>query len=224
MYIVSGFDCDEVVRNSLINLYGKCGALVDARKSFEDITEHNIVAWNAMMVTYSLNGNGEDALLLLEQMWENKLKPDSFTFVSVLTACNHAGLIEEGQIIFDDMHSIYDLAPTLEHYACMVDLFGRAGHFDKVKTLLYKASHSGHLPVFRSILGSCRKWRNVKLGRWAFEQSIQIDEKCSVAYVCMEKIYAAVGMQTEADGIEALRVKNKAWKIPGQFLGAEALI
>jgi pentatricopeptide repeat protein len=121
--------------------------------------------------------------------------------------------VKEGERLFDEMSGPC-LTPNLEHYTCMIDLFGRAGYFDKVKALLDKVSHAAHLPIYLNVLGSCGKWRDVKLGRWAFDQSIRLDEKCGAAYVCMQNIYAAVGMQIEAYRIELLRARNKAWKVP----------
>ena len=96
----------------------------------------------------------------------------------------------------------------------MVDLFGRAGHFDKAQMLLDKMPYSDHLPLFLSVLGACRKWLNVKLGRWAFDQSTKVDEKCAVAYVCMGNIYAAVGMSSETYKFEAQRANNKVLEMP----------
>ena len=88
----------------------------------------------------------------------------------------------------------------------MVDLFGRAGHFDKVKILLNDMPSATHLPLFAAVLGACRKWGNVELGRWAFIRSVSLDEDCDAAYVYMGNIYAAAGMHKEADEIEACRV------------------
>ena len=105
------------------------------------------------------------------------------------------------------MYNIYALAPTLEHYACMVDIFGRAGNFDKAKAVLDEVTFADRLPLFLGLLGSCCKWVNVDLGTWAFRQSIELDEKCIAAYVCMRNIYAAAGMKKEADEIEAWRIK-----------------
>ena len=136
----------------------------------------------------------------------------SVTFVVLLTACSHAGLLEDGEKLFDEMCAICCLTPTLEHYICMIDVFGRAGHFDKMKSMLEKvSSHHRNLPLFLTILSACRKWGNMKLGNWAFEQSIKLNDKYGAAYICMQNIYTTSGMQMEANRIEALRMKNKAW-------------
>ena len=139
-------------------------------------------------------------------MKKQGIAPNLVSFLVLLSACSHAGLLEEGEMLFNDMCDIYSLTPMLEHYACMIDLFGRAGRFEKAEALLDKVAPSGRLPLFLAILGACLKWVNVKLGRWAFEQSLELDETCSAIYVCMGNIYAAAGMHKEADEIEACRV------------------
>jgi pentatricopeptide repeat protein len=88
------------------------------------------------------------------------------------------------------MSAAHRLSPTLEHYTCMVDMFGRAGNFGKVGELLDKASHFGHLPLFFTTLAACRKWRNVALARWAFKEIVESHESCASAYLCMLNIYA----------------------------------
>ena len=199
--------------NALIDMYAKCGELKKAREVLEQLPLRDVVSWNALMAGYAQLGQASVVLDLFRRM-RNEVMPDPVTFLILLTSCSHAGLMEEGEKLFDDMHDVYHLDPTLKHYSCMVDLFGRAGHFDKAQMLLDKMPYSDHLPLFLSVLGACRKWLNVKLGRWAFEQSIKLDEKCVVAYVCMENIYAAAGMQEKAREIEAWKVKNNAWSVP----------
>ena len=131
---------------------------------------------------------------MVRKMRTEGILPDLVTFLVLLVACNHSGFLAEGEILFDEMWVVYCLPPTLEHYACMIDLFGRAGNFKKTGNLLEKVS-SHQLSLFLVILGSCHKWADVNLGKWAFEQSIQLDEKCTPAYICMQNIYAASGMQ-----------------------------
>ena len=142
-------------------------------------------------------------------MQQEELMLDDTTFLSLLSVCNHLGVVKEGREHFASMWKAFDIIPDIELYNCMIDLFGRAGRFDRVKTLLNRVPHSSHLPLLQSILSSCNKWRNVKLGRWAFEQLVRLDEKCAAAYVCMENIYASAGMQIEAREIDFLRAKNK---------------
>ena len=159
-----------------------------------------MISWNALISGYVEKGHVEKAIDSLKKMQlEGQIMPDAVTFLCVLNACSHAGLVKEGEKLFDELSVAYCITPTLEHYTCMVDLFGRAGCFDTVNALLDKVPHSGHLPLLRSILAACRKWRNVKLGKWAFEQVLQSDEKNAAAYVSMANIYASAGIQMDVN-------------------------
>jgi pentatricopeptide repeat protein len=190
---------DEVMGNALVDMYSKCGVLQKAHEVFLQLPTRNIGSWNALIAGCSHLGEADLALDLYARMVAENVVPDLITFIVLLTACSHVGLSKEGEKVFDEMCYIYCLCPTVEHYTCMVDLFGRMGYFGRVASVLDRVSHSGHLPLFLTVLGACRKWRNVRLGRWAFEQYLKLDGQCASAFVCMENIYASVGMQTEAD-------------------------
>ena len=206
---------ESLIGNILVSMYVKSGYLAIAQEMFQKLAIKDVVSWTALMAGYAQLGKANVVLDLFTKMKKQGIAPNLISFLILLSACSHAGLLEEGEMLFNDMCDIYSLTPMLEHYACMIDLFGRAGHFEKAEALLDKVAPSGRLPLFLAILGACLKWVNVKLGRWAFEQSLQLDEKCTAAYVCMEKIYAKAGMPIEANEIEYWRVKNKASKIAG---------
>jgi pentatricopeptide repeat protein len=186
-------------------MYCKCGDLDKAQEVFEQLPLRNIVPWNALMAGYAQLGQANVVIDLYRKARMDDLVPNVVTFVALLSACSHDGLLEEGEKLFDEIQRVYHLTPALEHYTCMMDLFGRSGCFNKVYTLLDRVLYSGHLPLFLSLLGACGKWGNVTLGRWAFEQAVRLDTKCSVAYVGMKNIYAAAAMHTEANGIGGFR-------------------
>ena len=102
-------------------------------------------------------------------------------------------------MLLNIMDTVYFLPPTVEHIACMVDIFGRAIHFEKAIYLIEKVSSSERFPLWLALLGACYKWVNVELARWVFEQAIQLDENCAAPYICMGNIYATAGMQTESE-------------------------
>jgi pentatricopeptide repeat protein len=184
-------DNNPVLGTALVDMYSKCGSLKKAREAFEQLPLQDLVSWNCLITGYAQVGQADAVFELYNRMKAKGLVPNSVTFIVLLNACSHAGLAKEGESLFDEMRVAYCLAPTVEHYTCLIDLFGRAGHFAKVGVLLDEVSHSGHLSIFRSILGSCGKWGSAKLGRWAFEQSIMLDENCAGLYICMGNISAA---------------------------------
>ena len=168
-------------------MYAKCGAIEKSRAVFEQLEVLDIVSWTALMAGYAQLGEAQAVLELFNKMKAKGVKPTLVTFLVSLTACSHAGLLLEGEKLFDDMCFVYGLSPTLDHYTCMIDLLGRAGHLDKAKVLLDKVQSCDHLPLLLAIMSACYKWVNLELGRWAS------------AFVCMKNIYAAVGMLTEAN-------------------------
>ena len=189
---------DFFLGTALVDMYSKCGRLEKAREVFEELPVQNVVSWTALIAGYANSGHADVVLRLYRRMTINEcIVPNLITFIILLSACSHAGLVEQGEMLFNEMCFVYGLSPLLEHYTCMVDMFGRAGHFGKAEVLLDKVSHFGHLPLFLTTLGACRKWNNVKLGKWAFEQSLRLDDNCAPIYVCMENIYAAAAKQAE---------------------------
>jgi pentatricopeptide repeat protein len=149
---------------------------------------------------YAQFGRADAVFALHKQMQEEAgVAPDAVSFLVLLTACSHAGLVKEGETLFDQMHGIDHLVS--EHWACMVDLYGRAGNFGQMKKALldHARPKSNHLPMFLSVLGACRKWRNMELARWAFQQALRLDANCLSAYVCMQNIYTFDEMQIDAE-------------------------
>ena len=197
---------EVVLGTALVDMYAKCGVLGEAHKAFDMLPVQNVASWTALMTAYAQSGKAGRVLELFTQLISRGITPDLVTILVVLSACNHAGLVDEGQIIFDAIEQWYCLDPSIEHYNCMVDLFSRAGHFDKALDLIEKVPTSNQLRLWLSLLGACCKWVNVELGRWAFIRSVSLDEDCDAAYVYMGNIYAAAGMQKEADEIEVCRV------------------
>nr|CAD1842087.1 unnamed protein product [Ananas comosus var. bracteatus] len=121
------FDWDVPVGNSLIDMYAKCGCLDDSNKVFLSMSNRNIVTWSTMISCYGAHGKGEESLRLYKEMISEGVVPNGVTFTSVLSSCSHSGLIEEGRRIFESISRIHDAVPSIEQYACMVDLLGRCG-------------------------------------------------------------------------------------------------
>ena len=147
---------------------------------------------------------------LFNKMIRERVNPDDVTFMIVLNICSPNRLLDKGQMYFELMNTVYGITPTIQHYTCMVDLFSHVGHFDKVINFIKEMTIPADLAVWHTVLDACRKWRNLKLGKWAFENAIQLDEKDDPAYICMSNIYADLGMQEDANKIEVMRLEMKA--------------
>lgn len=205
-----------VLVNTLIHAYGKCASMVDARKVFDELVLPDVVSWNALLAGFSRQGNYAMTLELYEDMQRARVKPNGVTFLLLLAACSHVGLLDKGVEFFESMSQDHRITPQVEHYASMVDLFGRAGYFTEVKDLLSKMPVEPDLGVWLSLLGSCRNHGKITLGETAFQNALQMDPKHPAAYVLMSNMYAHVGHWGRARAVKALKDMESAGKTPGK--------
>ncbi|KAL7188204.1 hypothetical protein ACSBR1_038127 [Camellia fascicularis] len=187
-------DGDVGVDNALVNMYAKCGCIGYAQTVFNKICSHNLVSWNSIIAGFGNHGHGAKALELFEQMKELGLKPDSVTFIALLTACNHAGLVDEGQAYFNSMNEIYGIAPDIEHFSCLIDLLGRAGRLKEAVEYM-KFFPFGHDPVVLvSLLSACRLHGDVLIGEHLARKLLKRELVTTSPYVLLSNLYASDGM------------------------------
>ena len=204
---------DLFVCNSLLSMYGKCGGLADAWTVFNRIiVGRDCIAWNAIIAAYAQNGDDQMALHLFKQMEKDAVKPDGVTYLNVLLVCSYTGSLEDAHGYFDSMVRDHAIEPNPRHYACMIDLLGRAGLVNKAIAMLDNVPSRLNSSFWHTILGACQKWVNVRLGKFAFEKAIQLDNTNMTAYICMANIYKASGMHECAKSIEIMRLNNIAPK------------
>ncbi|KAI5055236.1 hypothetical protein GOP47_0030381 [Adiantum capillus-veneris] len=203
---------DALLGGALVDMYANCGALEMAREVFiDELPIGDVVSYSSLIAGFCEHGYGEEALYYFEEMLGEGLLPDVVTFGCVLKACGSIGATEQGQKYFEAMTTRYGIIPSLEHYTCMVDVFGRAGHLEKALAVIKKMPSSDHLPAWLALLGACRKWGDVNFGREAFDNATKVDEKSAVAYLFMRDIYAAAGMHEDAEMIESMRLEKSMY-------------
>ena len=177
------------VEVALLEMYSKCGSMYDARKLFDSMSQKPLLAWNALIVGFAIQGETKLVLLLLEGMIESGIRPDGETFSSVLIVCAHACMLVESLICFEMMIEKFNIIPNIKHYTCIVDLLGRAGHLEDAISVLQEMPFQPDLVLLRAMLGACRKRGNLELGEEMFEFAVGLDEKHSGSYVLMSNIY-----------------------------------
>eukprot|EP01018_Ginkgo_biloba_P036926 Gb_11578 [translate_table: standard] len=214
--IRSGFQSDIFVENALIDMYAKCGSIKDARKVFDKMCRKDAISWNAMIVGYAMHYCGKEALELFKEMQHSSIKPDRITFVGVLSACCHAGLVDDGRLYFDRMSQDYNITPTLDHYCCMVDLLGRSGHLDEAENFISKMPMEPDAAVWGSLLGACRVHTNVELGERVAERLFESDPKNAAHYVLLSNIYAAAGRWDDVEKVRKMMKDRAVKKMPGR--------
>ncbi|KAF9602996.1 hypothetical protein IFM89_033294 [Coptis chinensis] len=205
-----------VVGTALVDMYSKSGNLIYAKTVFNRMAERNVVSWTSMITGYASHGIGFQALELFHQMMAIGIEPNEVTFVSVLTSCSHCGLVEEGMKYFKMMTDKYGIVPRSDHYACVVDLLGRAGQLTEALSLLEKIEDeeaSSELyggSIWGALLGACRLYGNVEMGNRVAEKMLESNQQVSETYIALSNVYAAAGMWDEA-----CRVREKWSKRSG---------
>ena len=206
--IKAGIEPELIIGNTLIDMYVKSCSLREAEQVFDKLVARDVVSWTALIAGYAQLGENDNVFHTYDQMHESGIKPNLITFVHLLNACNHAGMVFEGEMYFESMSSDYGLTPTMDHYTCMIDLLGRAGHLGKAVSMIQRLPMQPDLVVLHTVLLACRKWGNVEFGRLVFEHALRLDKKAEATYMYMFNIYSDASMHDEADKIEAMRVEN----------------
>ncbi len=213
--IQSGFESDVFVGTSLVDMYAKCASNEDAWSVFNKMPSRNVVSWNAILGACAMHGHGKEALKHFEQMCEEGIQPDDVTFVCLLSACSHAGLVDEGMRLYASMTKDYMIPAKLEHHTCMVDLLGRAGHLQEAENMLMAMPCEPQVAAWMALLGACRIHGNVEMAEHIAKQILEIDPENAAGYVLLSNIYAAAGNMHLCENIERQRKEKGAKKQPG---------
>ncbi|XP_008809278.3 putative pentatricopeptide repeat-containing protein At3g25970 [Phoenix dactylifera] len=211
----SGFGSNDFVASSLIYMYSKCGVIDDARKSFDESCKDNSVTWNSIIFGYSQHGQGRMALDLFSEMQELEVAPDHITFVGIISACSHVGLVETGSIFLKSMEPIYGIPLRMEHYACGVDLFGRAGQLDAAKKLIESMPFEPDAMVWMTLLGACRIHGDMELASYAAQCLIALDPREHSTYVLLSNMFSGFGMWDDRATIQRVMRTRGLTKVPG---------
>ncbi|CAA0824672.1 Pentatricopeptide repeat-containing protein -chloroplastic [Striga hermonthica] len=191
--IKSGFESDLNISNALVSMYTKCGNIESGFRIFKEMGSRNVISWTSIITGFAKHGFAGKALELFKQMLDCGVAPNEVTFVAVLSACSHKGLIDEGWQHFNSMHEKHGIRPRMEHYACMVDMLGRFGHLDRAVEFIDSMPFTANALVWRTLLGACRVHNNTELGRKAAEMIIERDPHDTSAHVLLSNLYASAG-------------------------------
>ncbi|KAK9054478.1 hypothetical protein SSX86_025556 [Deinandra increscens subsp. villosa] len=199
-----GFESEASVGSSLVMMYSKCGNLNDCLKGFNQIKKPDLISWTAMINCYAQHGKGLEALRVFELMKKSGTKPDSVTFVGVLTACSHSGLVKEGYSYLKSMVNDYQIDPGQRHYACMVDVIGRSGRLKEAETFIRNMPIEPNSLVWGTLLAACKVHGEVEIGKIAAEKFIELEPSSDGGYVAFSNIYADVGQWEQV-----LKIRNE---------------
>lgn len=214
-------DIDIQVCNALMNMYAKCGSMSHAQSVFNGMPRQNLVSWNTVITGLGNNGQGREAIKMFDKMVSNtnNAMPNSVTFVALLMACNHSGLVSEGLSYYEKMESVYYITPRIEHLACMVDLLGRSGRLEEAEDHINASNlevHHCNQIVWGSLLSSCRIHGNVVIGERVARRLLQLQPTATSPYVLMANLRASDSRwQGVARARKLLKASTAVNKEPG---------
>ncbi|XP_023515586.1 pentatricopeptide repeat-containing protein At4g38010-like isoform X1 [Cucurbita pepo subsp. pepo] len=209
-YINSRHDViiDGNIGNALINMYVKCGSMDKAISIFKTVEHKDVISWSTIISGLAMNGQGKQAFGLFSLMLVHGITPDAITFLSLLSACSHGGLINQGLMVFEAMKDVYNVAPEMRHYACMVDMYGKAGLLDEAEAFIKEMPVEAEGPVWGALLHACQLHGNEgyeKVRQWLLSsKSITVG-----TYALLSNTYASCDRWNDANEVrDAMRSRG----------------
>ena len=209
------FQLDVILGTAMIDMYAKCGCVESAREIFDRMEEKNVISWSAMIAAYGYHGQGRKALDLFPMMLRSGILPNKITLVSLLYACSHAGLVEEGLRFFSSMWEDYSVRTDVKHYTCVVDLLGRAGRLDEALKLIESMTVEKDEGLWGAFLGACRTHKDVVLAEKAATSLLELQPQNPGHYILLSNIYANAGRWEDVAKIRDLMSQRRLKKTPG---------
>ncbi|KAG8384556.1 hypothetical protein BUALT_Bualt04G0130100 [Buddleja alternifolia] len=206
---------DVYIISTLVDMYSKCGNMEDSVLIFEKSSKRDFVTWNSMACAYAQHGHGKETLQMFEKMQLEKVKPNHATFVAILRACAHIGIVDHALHYFNIMKTHYGLEPRLEHYSSMVDILGRSGRLVDALRFIQEMPFEADDVIWRTLLSICKMHGNVEVAEIAANSLLQLDAQDSSAYVLLSNIYADAEMWGEVSKMRRIMRNSRMKKEPG---------
>ncbi|KAF8655111.1 hypothetical protein HU200_061244 [Digitaria exilis] len=210
-----GFKGYRLLWNSLIDMYSKSGRLPVAQNVFDTMDDRDMISYTSMIAGYGMQGKGAVALRIFNQMVDSGIVPDAIIMVTVLSACSHSGLVDEGEELFDKMVNTFGIKPQMEHYSCMVDLYARAGLLEKAEELLSKTPFPPTSTMWAALVGACHERGNIIIGERSARRLLEMKTENAGHYVLVANMYAAAGCWNELATVRKLMRDLGVTKAPG---------
>ncbi|KAK1281305.1 Pentatricopeptide repeat-containing protein [Acorus gramineus] len=211
----SGMYLNVVLGNALCDMYAKCGCIDEAKKIFDALHERDVVSWSIIISGLAMHGHAGEALVFFARMSEIGVRPNDITFMGLLSACTHAGLVDEGRKFFYLMKNKYNIDPKIEHYGCFVDLLSRAGRLDEAEELIESMVIPPNVIVWGALLGGCRIYKDIDRGKRVAKRILELDSGHSGSYVYLADVYASKGRLDDSAKCMLKMREKRVVKVPG---------
>ncbi|CAH9094837.1 unnamed protein product [Cuscuta epithymum] len=200
-----GFNKDIFVGSSVVDMYAKCGNMEDSERAYEEIGEPNEVLFNSLISGFAKDGNAIKAVKLFQEMVKMRLIPNNITFLSVLSACSHAGLVEESLFFFKLMNQRYNVKPEAEHYGSLINVLGRVGRLEEAYEVVENGG--GCAFAWKTLMNACRNYENVKIAEKCAERVVEIDPNDPSPYILLSNMYSREGRWEDASKLRQKMVE-----------------
>lgn len=211
--IKSGFLSDVVVGTALVNMYSKCGSIHRASKAFVEMPTRTLISWTSMITSFAQHGQSRQALQLFEEMNFIGVKPNKITFVGILAACSHAGMVEEALAYFKMMKSKYKIKPVMDHYACLIDMFVRLGQLDEAFDLVKEMEFEPNEVIWSLLIAGCRSHGKLDLGFYAAEKLLSLNPRDSEMCFLLLNMYMSAGRWKDVSRVRKMMKAEKIGKL-----------
>ncbi|XP_010660755.1 pentatricopeptide repeat-containing protein At5g56310 [Vitis vinifera] len=213
-----GIEVGVILGTALVHMYAKNGAILMAQKLFDTISERNTATWNAMICGLAVHGHAKEALDRFWKLEKEQIVPNDITFVGVLSACCHAGLLSVGRKIFHLMKRVYGIEPKIEHYGCMVDLLGRGGELLEAEELIKGMAWKADVVILGALLGSCKNHGNIEIAERVVKEILVLEPHNHGVYVVLSNMYAEAGRWEDVLRLRKVMKSGNLKKTPGWSL------
>ncbi|KAL1298455.1 hypothetical protein HN51_042815 [Arachis hypogaea] len=211
-----GYASNLNVQNGLVSMYARCGNISDSKKVFSSMDSHDVISWNSLLSGYAHHGHGKEAVELFEKMKSSEIKPNDTTFLAVLTACSHVGMLDKGLQYFELMMNDKTLAPPrMEHYAIIVDLLGRYGYLPEAESIINKMPIEAGPSTYKSLLNACQIHGNKEIALRSAEKLLKLYPDDPATYILLSNILHDRGNWADGAGVRKLMYVRGLAKNPG---------
>lgn len=218
----NGFNASDIrITNSLIDSYAKIGCIKSALIVFEEISisRRNLVSWTSIISGFAMHGMAKEAVESFQMMENQSLTPNQVTFLSLLNACSHGGLVDEGLMFFTKMVNECGISPGIKHYGCLIDMLGRAGRLEEAeKTALKIPFENANVVIWRTLLGACSFHNNVEISERVMTKILEMERRYGGDYVLLSNVFTGAGRFADAERVRRLIDDRNASKVPGNCL------
>ncbi|KAI3793875.1 hypothetical protein L1987_36498 [Smallanthus sonchifolius] len=213
-----GFETEVILGTALVNMYAKNGALLMARSCFVNMPRKNIITWNVMISGLAVHGHAKEALELFQELEKHDVGPNDSTFVGVLSACCHAGMLDFGRKVFNSMRNVYGIEPKIQHYGCMVDLLGRSGMVLEAEELINRMPWKADLKILGALLSACGSHGNIEVAERVVKKMLLLENDNHGVYVVLSNMYADAGRWDDVSRLREIMKDGSLKKTPGWSL------